>query len=70
MSQGNSTADQTANQPAPLQDPEQVMTLKIGPPEFPSFPQYSPSEQENAEKWGYEKELDEKEEKVLIPEAQ
>ena len=55
LTQGNSKADQTAKQAAPLQEPEQVMALKIGPPEFLSFPQYSPSEQENAEKWGYEK---------------
>ena len=31
------------------------MALVIGPPELPRFSQYSPQEEENAEKWGYEK---------------
>ena len=37
-------------------EPEQVMALVIGSSEFSSLPQYSPQEQENVEKWGYEKE--------------
>ena len=73
MSRGNSKADQTAKQEARLQEPEQVMALVIGPPEVPSLPQYSREEQENAEKWGYEKGSTgwyKKEDKFLIPEAQ
>ena len=31
------------------------MALVIGPPELPRFSQYSPQEEENAEKWGYKK---------------
>ena len=31
------------------------MALVTGPRELPSLPQDSPQEQENAEKWGYEK---------------
>ena len=42
VSQGNSKADQIAEQAAQLQEPEQVMALVIGPPELPSLPQYSP----------------------------
>ena len=73
VSQGNSKADQIAKQAARLQEPEQVIALVVGPPELPSLPQYSPQEQENAEKWGYEKGSTgwyKKEDKVLIPEAQ
>ena len=44
-----------ANRAARLQESEQIMALVIGPPELPGLPQYSPQEQENAEKWGYEK---------------
>lgn len=36
-------------------EPEQIMALVIGSPEFPSLPQYSPQEHESPEKWGYEK---------------
>ena len=53
MSQGNSKADQTAKQAAQLKEPEQVMALVKGPRGLPSLPQYSPQEQDNAEKWGY-----------------
>ena len=54
-------------------EPEQVMALVIGSPEFPSLPQHSPQEHENPEKWGYEKgstDWYENEVKVLIPEVQ
>ena len=73
MSQGNNKADQIAKQAVRLQEPEQVMALVIGPPELPSLSRYPPQEQENAEKWGYEKGSTgwyKKEDKVLIPEAQ
>ena len=38
VSQGNSNAHQTAKQAAPLQEPEQVMALKIGPLNSRAFP--------------------------------
>lgn len=31
------------------------MAVVNGPPELPSLPQYSPQEQEDAEKWSYKK---------------
>ena len=49
------------------------MALVIDHPELCSLPQYSPKEQENAEKQDYEKGSTgwyKQEDKVLIPEAQ
>lgn len=57
-----------------MQKPEQVMALVTAhPAELPSLPQCSPQEQENAEKWSYEKGSVgwyKMEGKFLIPEAQ
>ena len=72
MSQGDSKVYQIAKKAAHLQEPEQVMALVIDHPELCSLPQYSPKEQENAEKQGYEKGSTvwyKKEGKVLIPES-
>ena len=73
MSQGDSKVYQIAKKAAQLQEPEQVMALVIDHPELCSLPQYSPKEQENAEKQGYEKGSIvwyKKEGKVLIPKDQ
>ena len=73
LSQGNSRADKTEKQAARLQEPEQGMAPVIDLLELPILPQYSPQEQEHAEKWGYGKGSTvwyKKEDKVLIPEAQ
>lgn len=52
VSQGDSKVYQTAKKAAQLQEPEQIMALVIDHPELCSLPQYSPKEQENAEKQG------------------
>ena len=73
ISQGNNKADQATKQAVQSQEPDQSMALVIGPPELPGLPQYSPQEQENAEKWGYRKESTGwyiKDDKFLIPGAQ
>lgn len=72
VSQGDSKVYQTAKKAAQLQEPEQIMALVIDHPELCSLPQYSPKEQENAEKQGYEKGSIgwyKKEGKVPIPES-
>lgn len=59
VSQGNIKADETAKQGAGLQNPnlKKLWLYWLLSSELSGIPQYSPQERENAEKWGYEKQV-------------
>ena len=73
VSQGNTKADHRLQKGSPTSGTWTRYGSGDWPPDLPSLPQYSLQEQENAEKWGYEKgntDWYRKKDNILTPEAQ